>query len=83
MAGVVYTEERAPKGLSATAQALFSGTALGLAGIAGGLMGGYLYDRVGVMNLFRVCSLAVRFTLVPFLLALSHGNQSLQIPTSS
>lgn len=83
VAGVVYTDQRAPEGLSATAQALFSGTALGLAGIAGGLMGGYLYDRVGVMNLFRLCSLAATFALLLFLLAPSHRNQGLQMPISS
>jgi len=83
VAGVVYTDERAPAGLSATAQALFSGTALGVAGIAGGLMGGYLYDRLGVMNLFRLCSLAATFALVLFLFAPSHRSESLQIPSSS
>ncbi len=72
VAGVVYTRERAPEGLSATAQALFSGTALGLAGIVGGMLGGYLYDRVGVMNLFRFCGLAATFALLLFLLAPSH-----------
>jgi len=67
VAGVVYTRERAPGGLGATAQALFSGTVLGLAGIVGGLVGGYLYDQVGVMNLFRFCSLAAILALVVFL----------------
>jgi len=42
---------------------------IGLAGIVGGLMSGYLYDRVGVMNLF--------------LLAPSPEKQGLQIPSSS
>ncbi|NIN65423.1 MAG: MFS transporter [Anaerolineae bacterium] len=79
--GVVYTRERAAEELSATAQALFSGTALGLAGIVGGVLGGYLYDRVGVMNLFRFCGLAATFALVLFLLTPSRrGLESVDSP---
>lgn len=39
--------------------------------------------RVGVMNLFRLCSLAAIFALVLFLLAPSTRNQRVQIPSSS
>jgi len=67
VAGVVYTSERAPEGLGATAQGLFSGTTMGLAGMVGALIGGWLYDRAGVANLFRLCSLAAAFALVIFL----------------
>lgn len=47
------------------------------------LMGGYLMIQVGVMNLFRFCSLVAIFALVLFLLAPSTRNQGVQIPSSS
>lgn len=64
VAGVVYTNERAPEGLGATAQGLYSGTTMGVAGIAGALAGGWLYDQLGVAALFRVGSLAAGLALV-------------------
>lgn len=69
--GVLYTSERAPEGLSATAQALFSGTAYGIGTVAGALAGGYLYDRVGMASLFRLCALSTGVALMAFLLPLS------------
>jgi PPP family 3-phenylpropionic acid transporter len=68
VAGVLYTDERAPEGLSATAQSLFTGITMGLAGATGGPIGGWFYDQVGVGNLFRLCSLAAVFALALFLL---------------
>ena len=68
VAGVLYTNERAPEGLSATAQSLFTGVTMGLAGAMGAPIGGWLYDWVGVGNLFRLCSLAAVFALALFLL---------------
>jgi len=51
------------------AQGLFSGTTMGLAGIVGALIGGWLYDRAGVASLFRLCSLAATFALALFLVS--------------
>jgi PPP family 3-phenylpropionic acid transporter len=62
--GVVFTGERAPEGLGATAQGLYAGTTMGLAGMAGSLAGGWLYDGVGVANMYRVCSLAAVLALL-------------------
>jgi hypothetical protein len=42
VAGVGYTRERVPEGLSAAAQTHFCGTPLGPAGIVGGVPRGYL-----------------------------------------
>ncbi len=71
--GVVYTHERAPEGLTATAQALFSGTCYGVGTVAGALVGGYLYDRVGMASLFRLCSLAAAVSLLAFLIVPARG----------
>jgi MFS family permease len=69
VAGVVLTSEHAPEGLGATAQGVYSGTTMGLAGMTGSLVGGWLYDMVGVANLFRVCSLAAVLALALLLLS--------------
>jgi PPP family 3-phenylpropionic acid transporter len=79
VAGVVYTRERAPKELAATGQALFSGTASGFAGLVGGVVGGYLYDQAGVLNLFGICSLAAMSALLLLLVGISHERASRRI----
>lgn len=71
--GVVFAGERAPKGLGATAQGLYTGTTMGIAGFAGALIGGWLYDAVGVANLFRICSLAAVLALLLMLLPTRTG----------
>jgi len=57
VAGVIYTNEHAPENLRATAQSILSAVTLAASGIAGGLLGGSLYDRLGVANLFAICAL--------------------------
>jgi PPP family 3-phenylpropionic acid transporter len=53
VAGVSYANKIAPKGMGATAQGLFSGVQLGLAGTFGGLIGGVLYENLGAVMMFR------------------------------
>lgn len=53
VAGVAYANEIAPEGMGATAQGLFSGVQLGLAGMIGGLIGGLLYENLGAAMMFR------------------------------
>ena len=67
--GVTFVSERTPQGLSATAQAIYSTVAFGLASIAGSMIGGYLYDTVGILVLFRIFSLLGLAGLAIFLLA--------------
>lgn len=66
--GVTFVSERTPQGLSATAQAIYNTVAFGLASIAGSMIGGYLYDTVGMKDLFRVFSLLGLAGLIIFLL---------------
>jgi MFS transporter, PPP family, 3-phenylpropionic acid transporter len=67
--GVTFVSERTPQGLSATAQAIYSTVAFGLASISGSLIGGYLYDTVGMQDLFRIFSLLGLAGLAIFLMA--------------
>ncbi len=54
--GVTYIARLAPAGLGATAQAIFSSTTFGLGAFAGSLLGGFLYDQVGLARMFLVNS---------------------------
>ncbi|HLE51892.1 MAG TPA: MFS transporter [Anaerolineales bacterium] len=55
--GVTYMNARTPEGLSTTAQAIFNAATFGIGSIIGALLGGYLYDTVGMVNLFRILTL--------------------------
>lgn len=68
VAGVSYAYSMAPDGFGATAQGLFSGVLLGLGGIAGGLIGGILYDELGAVAMFRWAAIAALLGLVVFTL---------------
>jgi len=54
VAGIAYADRIAPQGMSATAQGLFSGVMLGVGSAAGSLLGGFLFDAVGAIWMFRV-----------------------------
>lgn len=64
--GVTYVNERTPDGLSTTAQAVFSTVCYGLASIVGSLVGGYIYDKLGMLALFRILSLIAAASLAIF-----------------
>lgn len=68
VAGVSYANSNAPTGLESTAQGLFSGILLGLGGIAGALIGGFLYDEIGAVALFRLTAVAVAMGVAVFYL---------------
>ncbi|HET7142701.1 MAG TPA: major facilitator superfamily domain-containing protein 6 [Anaerolineales bacterium] len=53
-AGISYADRIAPPGMSATAQGLFSGVMLGVGSATGSLLGGFLFDVVGAIWMFRV-----------------------------
>ena len=75
-AGVTYLSERTPQGLSTTAQAVFNVVCFGLASMAGALLGGYLYDTVGMADLLRVLSLVTLAGLLLFWFAGRPGRMS-------
>jgi MFS transporter, PPP family, 3-phenylpropionic acid transporter len=56
LSGVSYADEIAPGGLGATAQGLFSGVMLGIGSAAGAFLGGFLYDHVGLVSMFRLAA---------------------------
>lgn len=67
--GVTYINERTPQGLSTTAQAIFNTVVFGLGAIVGALIGGYLFDTVGMIILFRFLTLIAMTGLLVFWLA--------------
>ncbi len=69
VAGVSYADSLAPEGLGATAQGLFSGVLMGLGGIAGGLIGGLLYEDFGAIAMFRWAAAIALLGLSIFALA--------------
>jgi MFS transporter, PPP family, 3-phenylpropionic acid transporter len=69
MAGVSYANRAAPAGMGATAQGLLSGISMGLAGAAGALLGGLLYETVGPAAMFGWSGVGVLAGLLFFAIA--------------
>ncbi|MGE5139411.1 MAG: MFS transporter [Rudaea sp.] len=67
--GIAYVSQRAPAGLTTTALLIFNTVVFGVAGIAGSMAGGYLFDQVGMQGLFRVVTLLALAGLGLFALA--------------
>ncbi len=65
-AGVAYSTQTAPKGLGATALAVFSGMTFGLGAALGALTGGWLYQHMGGTAPFLWASAAAILTDIPF-----------------
>jgi PPP family 3-phenylpropionic acid transporter len=57
IAGVSYADQIAPPGLEATAQGLFAGVSLGIGAAAGAFVGGWVYEQIGLVSLFRLAAL--------------------------
>lgn len=59
VAGVEYASLIAPRGLGATAQGMFGGVYSGLGFASGALLGGWLFDSLGVRPQFLIAALVV------------------------
>jgi PPP family 3-phenylpropionic acid transporter len=71
MAGVAYAHERAPAGLTTTAQGLFSATVFGIGSATGGFLGGPLLEILGGRGLFLVYG-SVAITIVAIGAVIGH-----------
>lgn len=61
---VAYMEQQAPKGLSATAQALLTSSMWGFGAMIGAFGGGILYANFGTPTLFRITSVVTVMALM-------------------
>jgi PPP family 3-phenylpropionic acid transporter len=67
--GVTYVNERAPQGLSTTAQAVFSLVTFGAGWVAGSLIAGSVYETAGIVWLFRLLTVIALAGFALFLLS--------------
>jgi MFS family permease len=63
-AGVAFANRIAPAGMGATAQGIFSGVSMGLAAAVGGFIGGWLYESVGPLLMYRWAGIGILATLL-------------------
>jgi len=55
--GVSYADAISPPGLQSTAQGLFTGVMLGVGAAVGSILGGVVYEKVGMVSTFQVAAL--------------------------
>jgi PPP family 3-phenylpropionic acid transporter len=66
-AGVNYSNSIAPRGLTASAQALYNGIFMGLGGLLAALFGGMIYSAFGAQDLFLVGACFAVLSVIVFL----------------
>ena len=69
VAGVSYADKMAPPGLGATAQGIFAGVLLGLGFGTGAILGGWVYETLGAVAMFRIFTIVVLTSLILFQLS--------------
>jgi MFS transporter, PPP family, 3-phenylpropionic acid transporter len=76
VAGVAYAADAAPEGLGATAQSSFSATVMGLGGMVGALINGFLFEQWGGAIMFRLDSVFAMLGLILFVIGRRVQQQS-------
>ncbi|UCG00056.1 MAG: MFS transporter [Spirochaetaceae bacterium] len=64
---VAYASQHSGEELGATAQSLFNSVFMGISASAGALIGGVLYEHLGLVQTFRICGLLSLFGFFAFL----------------
>ncbi len=67
--GVSFVNDRTPGSISTIGQAIFSTISYGLGSIAGSMVGGIMYDTVGMIAMFRILSVLAMGAFVVFRMA--------------
>ncbi len=78
VAGVSYADQLAPEGMGTTAQGLFSGVHMGLGAALGALIGGFLYEGLGPVPMFRWAGTGALLGLLFFALAGSRAARNMK-----
>jgi PPP family 3-phenylpropionic acid transporter len=81
VAGVAYADERAPKGLRASAQGMFSAMVMGVGMGVGGFAGGLLLENVGGRGLYFIIGVVV-FVILGVATLIRRGLPHEQIPAT-
>jgi MFS family permease len=68
VAGVSYSNEKAPAGLSATAQAVFGTMVFGFGAAAGGFIGGILLEKLGGQMMYALFGMLVLVMLAVYVI---------------
>jgi PPP family 3-phenylpropionic acid transporter len=68
IAGVSYADEIAPAGLTATAQGMYAGVQLGVGSAVGAILGGWLYQTVGPVSMYRILAGIVAVGVLVFIM---------------
>lgn len=76
--GVTYINSYAPEGLSTSAQAIFNAVSFGIGPFVGALLGGYVYDKLGITALFQVFTLVAFVGLIVFLWSSKYSSLKLK-----
>lgn len=67
-AAVTFVSEASPHELKTTGQTVFWGVAFGGGAVAGNIVGGFLFDRIGVVNLYLLAALGALLSVILLIL---------------
>jgi PPP family 3-phenylpropionic acid transporter len=67
-AGVSFADQIAPPGLTATAQGMYAAVQLGIGTAAGAILGGFLYQTLGAVQMYRIIAVMITIAIPVFYL---------------
>jgi MFS transporter, PPP family, 3-phenylpropionic acid transporter len=67
-AGVSFADQIAPPGMTATAQGMYTAVQLGIGTATGAILGGWMYQTVGAVQMYRSIALMIAIAIPVFYL---------------